>query len=432
MRIFYITTFVCLFFVPTMAQKISDRKIRREIKRIEAFKSASIAIALKKIKTTKSVVSYYDDHYMTPASNTKLLTFLGAVQHFDSLPNLLYYKENDSIIHFRSTGYPLLLHPLYEDVDLTNFFKEQKQLVYHPEKEKIARFGRGWSWDDYPYYYSAEKSSFPIYGNVVKVKKDSLASSLMLSPTSFLKKFQIDSLESTQKLHRLETKNQFLLNPKKWQANTVAYYPFLTGDSLFVSLLSKAVNRPTRFAVVGERPNKWKTNYTHNTDRLYQALLQDSDNLIAESILLMIAKKRTDTLNTEKAIQLLKADWKFFLPDPLEWVDGSGLSRYNMFTPRSLVTVLEEIHRNIGMEKIKILFPSTSLSGIKKDPKGRLASYVYAKTGTLRHNLCLSGYLIGPKETPYVFSIMVNHTTAPNKAVRDGIGTILAYLRKKL
>ena len=66
------------------------------------------------LKTSKPIATYQADHYMTPASNVKLLTFLAAIENFDSLP-ALYYRDQDSITHFKSTGYPLLLHPLYPD-----------------------------------------------------------------------------------------------------------------------------------------------------------------------------------------------------------------------------------------------------------------------------------------------------------------------------
>ncbi len=89
---------------------------------MEALKKAHVAISITPLKSSKAIVSYQADQYMTPASNTKLLTFLASVESFDSLP-ALYYHDKDSITHFKSTGYPLLLHPFYPDEELYSFLK---------------------------------------------------------------------------------------------------------------------------------------------------------------------------------------------------------------------------------------------------------------------------------------------------------------------
>ena len=80
------------------------------LNKIKAFDKAHVAVSFAALKTSESIASFQADHYMTPASNIKLLTFLAAVESFDSLPSL-YYHEKDSVTHFKSTGYPLLLHP---------------------------------------------------------------------------------------------------------------------------------------------------------------------------------------------------------------------------------------------------------------------------------------------------------------------------------
>ena len=79
----------------------------------------------------------------------------------------------------------------------------------------------------------------------------------------------------------------------------------------------------------------WNGKFIYNHEKaLYKALLHDSDNGIAESLLSMISKEIFDEFNTDKAINYFKNKWKGQLSDlTLLWVDGSGVSRYNMFGP---------------------------------------------------------------------------------------------------
>ena len=124
-------------------------------------------------------------HYFTPASNVKILTFLGALQTFDSLPALLYFKTPSGTLHFTATGYPLLLHPKYPDHELFSFLNQHNNLVYHPPQESPTILGAGWSWDDQQYYFSAQKSAFPIYGNVTKFYRDTLSKKFVAKPSRF-------------------------------------------------------------------------------------------------------------------------------------------------------------------------------------------------------------------------------------------------------
>ena len=56
---------------------------------------------------------------------------------------------------------------------------------------------------------------------------------------------------------------------------------------------------------------------------------------------------------------------------------------------------------------------------------------VYAKTGTLRHNHNLSGYLISDSGEKYIFSFMVNHFTSESDDVKKGISDLLNWIKKK-
>ena len=403
-------------------QVISERKLLRKIEKIPQLSKAFVGISIIDIESDKSLASLNENRYMTPGSNIKLLTFLGAIQTFSKIPALEYYKENDSIAHFKSTGYPLLFHPFYPDNKLEQFFKEKSSWIYHPSNNILPQLGSGWSWDDYSYYYAAPKSIFPIYGNSVQGVLDS--SGLKLTPSFFAQK---DT--TIVNFERQRTENQFRYNPKNWKSRDTIYRPFIPSDSLFIKLLSEATNTKVSF-FEGNDTIKWKTLYTGNEELLYKGLLHDSDNGIAEALLLMIANQQKGIFKTEVAIDSLINKWKPWLPDKLEWVDGSGVSRYNMITPRTIVSILQKIDYKLPWEKIKLLFPKSGVSGTLKAYKD--LENVYAKTGTLRHNHALSGYWVSKKGRRFVFSIMVNHFTKPTEEVRKGITELLAWVQGKL
>ena len=405
------------------AQRISQKKLLRQLHKIPELNQAFTGVFVQELKGNKASTQLNANRYMTPASNTKLLTFLGAVESFSKLPALKYAIDKNRIYHFKSTAYPLLLHPFYPDRTLLGFFRNQSSWVYHTAATAPKEYGAGWSWDDYNYYYAAPRSVFPIYGNSVQgVIEDS---SPKLNPS-----FVFEKTNEDLNLQREQFSNHFKFNPTQWMVNDTVYRPIIPSDSLFVKLLEQSTNTKVSFA---DHPNDslvWKSLYTDQEERLYKGLLHQSDNGIAEALLLMIANKYKGVFLPEAAIDSLKSQWKPWLPDPIEWVDGSGVSRYNMITPRTLVAVLQQIEAQIGWEKIQILFPKSGVSGTLKAYK-KLEN-VYAKTGTLRHNHNLSGYWISPKGNRYAFAILVNHFTAPTSEIREGIIELLTWIQRKL
>jgi D-alanyl-D-alanine carboxypeptidase/D-alanyl-D-alanine-endopeptidase (penicillin-binding protein 4) len=230
-----------------------------------------------------------------------------------------------------------------------------------------------------------------------------------------------------QNLHRKRSKNRFYLNPQSLEERDTLYHPFITSDSLFVEILNDHTKLPIQ--LVKDSISNWNLMYSRQEKLLYKGLLQDSDNGVAEALVNMVSQKTFNEMNVQKTIDTLKLQWEPWLPDPIEWVDGSGVSRYNMVTPRTLIAVLKKIHREIGLESIKEYFPKSGRSGTLKD---YAISNVYAKTGTLRHNHNLSGYWISDRGNVYVFSIMANHFTTPTDQIRQGISELLRQFQKKL
>lgn len=93
--------------------------------------------------------------------------------------------------------------------------------------------------------------------------------------------------------------------------------------------------------------------------------------------------------------------------------DGSGLSRNNLATPRTLVSTLRSMYHARGND---VFFASLPVAGISGTLKNRLRhttaeGSVRAKTGTLRGVKALSGYVEHSEYGILVFSIITNQPT---------------------
>ena len=248
----------CLLFLSgfsLFSQNYSERKINRILSKIEALNKAHVAISIRSLESSKPIVSYQADQYMTPASNTKLLTFLASVESFDSLP-ALYYHDKDSITHFKSTGYPLLLHPFYPDEELYSFLKGKNYLVYHKPKSNLKPQGPGWSWDDYSYYFASELSPFPIHGNVIQGYGN--PNDPIFSPSGFETNPTPDVNATNLKRERF--KNSFYYNPTKWNIkDTLYHYDMLD----YVEFINQPEALGTGHAIQCCRPYLYQHEYSN-------------------------------------------------------------------------------------------------------------------------------------------------------------------------
>jgi D-alanyl-D-alanine carboxypeptidase/D-alanyl-D-alanine-endopeptidase (penicillin-binding protein 4) len=143
----------------------------------------------------------------------------------------------------------------------------------------------------------------------------------------------------------------------------------------------------------------------------------------------MVSNEYLGYMSDAKIIDtLLKYDLKE-VPQKPKWVDGSGLSRYNLFTPQSFVYMLNKIKNEFGWQRIKNILPTggtgTLSSYYKKD-----SGYIYAKTGTLSNNCALSGYLITKKGKVLIFSVLANNYITNAAPVRKAVEQFLLAIRE--
>ena len=161
-------------------------------------------------------------------------------------------------------------------------------------------------------------------------------------------------------------------------------------------------------------------------------MLLPSDNHVAEQIMMMISGTLGGDLNVRKGINHVIENYMSDLPDSPNWRDGSGLSRYNLFTPRSVVGLLKKIDEKVNNDEL--LFDSLPQGG-KQGTIRRLyaardggPAYVFAKTGTLSNNHCLSGFVITESGRKLLFSFMNNNYVIPTREVQSQMEEILWFI----
>ncbi|XFA71887.1 D-alanyl-D-alanine carboxypeptidase/D-alanyl-D-alanine-endopeptidase [Thermosynechococcaceae cyanobacterium Okahandja] len=109
-------------------------------------------------------------------------------------------------------------------------------------------------------------------------------------------------------------------------------------------------------------------------------------------------------------------------------VDGSGLSRQNWLTPRALTTLLEAVSRRPEFPLWRRSLPLAGTSGTLRRRFQNTPGRVWAKTGTLRGVVALSGYAEPTRHPPLVFSIVLNQAGTSTAELRRGLDAIVLQL----
>lgn len=388
----------------------------------EVFKNSFTGFVLYDVKNAAEVININGDKLFTPASNTKILTYYTAINVLnDSIPVLKYCIEGDSLI-FYGTGNPLPLNnKLGFDTTLTDFLSQRNErLFYCSSNFNDDIYGEGWAWDDYLFQYHLEKSALPLYGN--KITAFFSSDSIYFYPEMIREKviFTNDSFYFARSFD----KNDFHLGT--FISGEELILPFKTDNEFVVSLLSQEIKRPIEMIKTRAKPGECKILRQPTGDSIYIRLMHNSDNFIAEQLMLMCSGIMYDTMEVKRSINYAINDLMPFLKDSCRWVDGSGLSRYNLLKPNSLIRVLHLILEKQGIDRIKIIFPEINTAPDKDPIKNRLYyAGVYAKSGSLSNNYNLSGYIITNKSNLYTFSFMNNHFLKNNRSIKSEVFKVL-------
>jgi D-alanyl-D-alanine carboxypeptidase/D-alanyl-D-alanine-endopeptidase (penicillin-binding protein 4) len=381
----YLTFLFGIFFLSACVNTSRlNHKFLKGIRKDTSLRSAHYGIAVWDMNKMEYVIRHQSDRYFVPASNVKIATLYTALKYLpDTLPSFEFYQTPDTFFIIPKGN------PTFLDADFRNqkeielLKREGKPVVILPAKWETEIYGKGWAWDDYGTSSMPEKSPMPVY------KKNTIHAP---SGTQII-------LPSVQDIY----------------------------DSV-ASILSDTLGVPV---IVSKEDRRFNTNpqtlYSVSRDSVCKKMMFDSDNLIAEQLMLMASNMLFGSMNEKKIIEKLLSDSTMAFPQKPIWVDGSGLSRYNLFTPEDMVYLLQKLDNEFGSDRIKKIFPSGykgTLKGYYDDKDG----FIYAKTGTLSGQISLSGFLTTKKKTTMIFSIMINNHTGKSSQIRKKVAEYIDWI----
>ena len=416
---------------PTASQNIAN-----QINNSLINQQHQVGFIIKEIGASQNILEQNANHYFTPASNTKLFTFYTALNMLgDSIPAFEYVISKDSLIIWPMAD-ATFLHPDFKEQKAFDFLKNSGKNIYLVNGRYAGeKFGTGWSWDDFNDYYQSEITEFPLYGNSVNVSANS-DGGLNYSPD--LPAMYLSEINATSqvKIVKRNLENNNLTIPTVFAANFKQSIPLVLNKNIVEDLLTDTllatglVTKPVRHLPWREVSAKAKVFYSTKADSLYKHMLQPSDNFMAEEMLLNCAAANHLNMSTSKLIEIATEKYLINLPDKIQWVDGSGLSRLNLFTPRDMVALLQNIYDKVNNEdRLFSLLANGGKSGTLRNMfKSSPTPFVYAKSGSLSNNYNLSGYLIGKSGKKYIFSYMNNNYVHSTSEIRAEVDRVLTFI----
>jgi D-alanyl-D-alanine carboxypeptidase/D-alanyl-D-alanine-endopeptidase (penicillin-binding protein 4) len=419
--------------------KIS-RAAKNTLLRDSATSNAFIGISIYDPETKTYLYNHNATKNFIPASNTKLFSLYAGMKYLgDSLPGLRYVIQNDSL-YVLPTGDPSFLNSEFSyqpAIDLIN--KKRLPTIFSSENWRDEKFGYGWAWDDYTEDYMAERNSLPLNANIVNVIfSKNLDHNIASTNPNFLNRgfvwnmnYHWEPNRKSPVIKRKLDENTFDIYYGKGEQYAKLTTPYVTnGISSSLQILNSIYPWINKQEGILHSPfSVLHLLRSIPSDSLFRPMMHRSDNFFAEQTLLMVSNERLGYMKDADIIDtLLNVDLKD-IPQKPNWVDGSGLSRYNLFSPQSFIYILNKLSDEFGRQRMFNILPTGG--------QGTLRSYylkdsgsIYAKTGTVSNNCALSGYLRTNSGKWLIFSILANHYQTGATPIRKASERFLEQLRK--
>ena len=468
------------------AQNDPDLKaaLGREIEAVledSALRNAHVGIIVESLEGNKRIFEHNGSKRFVPASNMKLFATAAALLSLS--PDFRYETRllTDGAVLSGVLHGNLIIKGSC-DPTISGYFNENNpSYVFERWASKLKEmgirevrggimidnsaftgrpYGAGWVIDDATHCYSARKDAFTFNNNCVQLdiipaeETGERARIVMEPATGYIK---IDNRVATGNTDSKDAVDVEYTTPEMLRVSgsvtpggktitryIAVHYPAHFGGSVLKEVLSSGGikvkggitctrNCPGKKAVIAEkRKDPLKTIALYRSPKLAEIVKvvnKISNNLYAEMLLLAVGKTAGKTTTTEEAIAAACRTMRAAGIDTegLTMADASGLSRYNLVTPVSIVSLLKVMAKGPYAAQFLESLPVMSVEGTLKNrlKDSPAVGRVLAKTGTMTHVRSLSGYITTMNNETFVFSILSNNHDVPPSVIDDAVNRII-------
>ncbi len=430
------------------------------------FANAHWGVAIQSLETGEFFYLRNAKKGFMPASNLKLFTTAAALVKLG--PDYHYYTplyatadkdssgrlKGDLII--RGSGDPSISGRYY-DGDIIHVFDQWAKglvelgirvidghIIGDDNYFETEIMGHGWSWDYQSDYYAAQISALSFNDNCVDLlfsagdTLGAIADVKIIPDTDYI---ELENRVVTGDppdgsrifLHRQRNSNHIectgifdvddseelewvtVENPTRYTA--VVFREILNQHGIKVRGKAFDIDQLPAYHYSTDTTRILKEYISPPLGTIIKTINKKSQNLFAELLLRTLGREFLAKGTAKAGAKVAKsvfAEWGIH-PDYIVMADGSGLSRKNLVTPLSVITLLRAVKQHQYGELFYDTLPIAGVDGtLYRRMQGTAAlKNVRAKTGTIDRCRALSGYVSTRDGEEMVFSMIVNNHTVP-------------------
>lgn len=460
MKQLFITTLLILSFA-SIAQNKQSNKWLNHFLSDKSVKNAAVSICVSNVETGAVLLDKNADMSITPASTLKIITSATAHEVFGK-DYCFETKLSYSGEIIDSTLFGNLLITAGGDPSLGSayVFGSNKNDFLFEWAQKIKLLGidtiygniivdqsiysdqdvpQTWIWEDLGNYFGAAAQGIAMYDNTFRIvfradsiegKETEIIRTEPFIPKLIIKNEVVASNDNRDRAfifgspfdsYRIirgtipKGKEEYRIkasipNPADVLAfelkNTLAFNGvFIICDTLNCKFINATHQTSDSLFFIYKSPPLYE---------IIKMLNNESINLFAEHLCKHIGLKMLNDGSTQSGIKAIKSFWKEKGVDTkfMYLADGSGLSRANAISAKTLIEVLTYMNKeSTNFELFRNSLPLTGLEGTQKYyfQNSFLKGKARAKSGSMTRVRSFSGYMTTKNGTPIAFAVIVNN-----------------------